>query len=164
MNDDAADAVDSLDTGTSRPAASRLDPSQPEAALAALVRAATVAQAGAYAPYSGYPVGAAVLTADGRVFTGCNVENAAYGSTICAERVAVWTAVAAGALRLVAVAVVTPNGGTPCGACRQVLAEFGGPDLAIGVAAPNGGLTGYTLGELLPHAWTRADLEARAGP
>lgn len=159
---DAADAVDSLDTGTSRPAASRLDPSQPEAALAELVRAATLAQAGAYAPYSGYPVGAAVLAEDGRVFTGCNVENAAYGDTVCAERVAVWSAVAAGARRLVAIAVVTPSGGTPCGACRQVLAEFGGPELIIGVAAPDQAPTCYALGELLPHAWTRADLDARA--
>ncbi len=139
-------------------AAAHLDPAQPGALLAELARVATLAQAAAYAPYSGYAVGAAVLGADGRVFTGCNVENAAYGSTVCAERVAVWTAVAAGARGLIALAVVTPNGGTPCGACRQVLAEFGAPDLVIAVAAPGGAITRYTLGELLPHAWTRRDL------
>jgi len=140
-----------------------LDPSRPEAALAELVRAATTAQTAAYAPYSEYPVGAAVLAADGRVFTGCNVENAAYGSTVCAERVAVWTAVAAGVRRLLAVAVVTPNGGAPCGACRQVLAEFGSVELVIATAAPGAPIARFTLGELLPRAWTRGDVAGAPG-
>jgi cytidine deaminase len=145
-----------------RRAAPRLDPADPAAELPALVRLAAAARAAAYAPYSDYPVGAAVLCADGRVFTGCNVENAAFGATVCAERVAVWTAVAAGARRIAAVAVVTASAGTPCGDCRQVLAEFGAAELVIGVAMPGGAISAYTLGELLPHAWTRRDLDAAA--
>lgn len=79
----------------------------------------------AYAPYSQFHVGAAVLTASGEIFVGCNVENASYGLTICAERAAVCTAVAAGHTKIVAVAVATSGGASPCGACRQVLSEFG---------------------------------------
>jgi cytidine deaminase len=91
-----------------------------------LQTAAHEAAARAYAPYSGFPVGAAVLTADGTVVTGCNVENASYGLTVCAERVAAFTAAAAGHRELRALAVVAPRllGVTPCGACRQVLNEF----------------------------------------
>lgn len=93
---------------------------------AALLAAARRAAAMAYVPYSSFPVGAAVLTADGSMMTGCNVENASYGLTVCAERVAVWAAVAAGhrTLRAVAVAASKGTGTTPCGACRQVLHEF----------------------------------------
>lgn len=105
-------------------------------------------------------MGAAVLAEDGRVFGGCNVENALYGATVCAERVAIWTAVAAGARRLRALAVVTPNGGPPCGFCRQVLVEFAPPELPIAVAAPDGPVRVYTLAELLPHAWSKEDLAA----
>jgi cytidine deaminase len=123
-----------------------------------LVAAARAARAAAYAPYSAYPVGAAVLAEDGRVFCGCNVENALFSATLCAERVAVVTAVAAGARRLRAIAVVTPNGGPPCGFCRQVLAEFAGPELPIAVAAPDGPWRRTTLGQLLPNAWGRGDL------
>ena len=79
----------------------------------------------AHAPYSKFQVGAAVLTANGEIFAGCNVENASYGLTICAERVAIGTAVAAGHKEIVAVAVVSSGGHSPCGACRQVLSEFG---------------------------------------
>lgn len=133
-------------------------PSIAPARLDALVEHARSARRHAYAPYSGYAVGAAVLTSDGRIFGGCNVENAAYGSTVCAERVALWTAVAAGARRVVAAAVVTPGGGTPCGCCRQVLIEFGDPDMPIAVAGTEGAPTLYRLGDLLPHAWTARDL------
>lgn len=92
-----------------------------------LVNAAWEARERAYAPYSNFPVGAAVLAADGRIFAGCNVENLSYGLTQCAERVAVGMAVAAGAREMVAVAVVADTRVpiSPCGACRQVLAEFG---------------------------------------
>ncbi len=90
-----------------------------------LRQAALAVRSQAYAPYSKFQVGAAVLTADGEVFAGCNVENASYGLTICAERVAVGTAVAAGHKKIVAVAVVSSGGHSPCGACRQVLSEFG---------------------------------------
>jgi cytidine deaminase len=79
---------------------------------------------GAYAPYSGYPVGAAVLGEDGKIYGGCNIENAAYPSGICAERVAIFKAVSEGNRKLLAVVVSTPNGGSPCGACRQVMREF----------------------------------------
>ena len=132
-------------------------------ALEALVARAREARSRAYAPYSGYAVGAAVLGDDGRVFSGCNVENALYGATVCAERVALWTAVAAGLRELTALAVVTPNGGTPCGFCRQVLAEFAGPDLVLAVAGPEGRARIHRLGELLPLAWGRDDLASGGG-
>jgi cytidine deaminase len=90
-----------------------------------LVETARQALQYAYVPYSHYPVGAALLTADGKIFTGVNIENAAYPLTICAERVAVFKAVSAGIRDFQAIAVVTRNAGSPCGSCRQVLAEFG---------------------------------------
>jgi cytidine deaminase len=130
---------------------------------AALLDAAGRAQAGAYAPYSGFRVGAAVLTADGRVFTGANVENAAYPVTICAERVAVPSAVAAGARDLVALAVVGDGPGpcTPCGTCRQVLFEFA-PDLLVVAAGSDGAVARYRLGaELLPDGFGPMRLTAR---
>jgi len=131
--------------------------------LASLVAAARTARANAYAPYSHYAVGAAVLTDDGRTFAGSNVENASYGATVCAERVAIWTAVAAGARRIVALAVVTAGGGSPCGLCRQVLAEFADADTPVAMTAPEGEVTIRTLGALLPMAWTRADLRPAPG-
>src|SRR5512143_1224120 len=79
----------------------------------------------AYAPYSNYPVGAAVRTKSGKVFTGCNIENAAYPTGMCAERVAIFKAVSEGEKDFEVMAVATSNGGTPCGSCRQVMAEFG---------------------------------------
>ena len=91
----------------------------------ALIDAAVEARQRAYAPYSNYHVGAAVLSTKGEIFAGANVENASYGLTICAERVAAATAVAAGHDQLVAAAVATPGGASPCGACRQFLSEFG---------------------------------------
>ena len=90
-----------------------------------LISAASQVRARAYAPYSNYQVGAALLTKSGKIFTGVNVENAAYPDSICAERSAVFNAISAGELEFEAIAVVTRNGGTPCGSCRQVLAEFG---------------------------------------
>ena len=90
-----------------------------------LIEAAIDARKWAYAPYSNYLVGAALLTTSGRIYDGVNVENAAYPATICAERVAVFKAVSEGERNFVALAVITANGGSPCGSCRQVLAEFG---------------------------------------
>jgi cytidine deaminase len=104
----------------------------------------------AYAPYSGYPVGAALLTADGSVYGGCNVENAAYGVTICAERAAVVKAVGMGEREFAAIAVVTKDGGTPCGECRQVLSEFG-TDIAVIISDVRGHYDVLGLDELLPH-------------
>lgn len=119
---------------------------------AALVASASAARALAYAPYSRFRVGCALLAADGRVFTGANVENAAYGSTLCAERVALPSAVVRGARDFVALAVVGDGDGpcTPCGACRQVLFEFA-PDLIVLAGGADGTVERYVLGrDLLP--------------
>ena len=115
-----------------------------------LIGLAREARARAYAPYSNFAVGAALLGASGRVYTGCNVENVSYGLTICAERVAVGRAVSEGEREFVAVAVVTQNGASPCGACRQVLSEFG-PDMQVVIARAEGDeYEVYSLQELLP--------------
>ena len=116
-----------------------------------LIRKANEAREQAYAPYSRYQVGAAVLTADGQVFTGCNIENAAYPSSLCAERVAIFKAVSEGHRQLRAIAVVTSNGGSPCGGCRQVMRELGGKQLIVLIADGSGTLLEeLTLDELLP--------------
>ncbi|MCX6998388.1 MAG: cytidine deaminase [Kiritimatiellaeota bacterium] len=122
-----------------------------------LLDAAERAQRNAHAPYSHYRVGAAVLTDGGKIYAGCNVENASYGLTICAERVAVGAALAAGARRVRAAAVIAdgPDVPYPCGACRQVLAEFAADDAPL-LVARRGHLRQaeeFTLGELLPHAF-----------
>jgi cytidine deaminase len=120
---------------------------------AQLVSAARAVRRRAHAPYSKFRVGAAVLDERGRVHVGCNVENASYGLTVCAERNAVAAAVAAGARRIRAVAVCTATGATPCGACRQVLAERGGPATEILLTRPTGAPRATTLGALLPQAF-----------
>jgi cytidine deaminase len=107
----------------------------------------------AYAPYSHYAVGAALLSPDGRIFVGANVENAAYPTGMCAERVAVFTAVTAGVRQFTAVAVATANGGMPCGSCRQVLAEFGLDTLVLIVNETGSLVTEVTLEDLLPGAF-----------
>jgi cytidine deaminase len=117
-----------------------------------LIAMAAQARKAAYAPYSHYLVGAALLTASGKVFGGCNVENAAYGMAICAERTAAVKAVSEGEREFVAIAVVTVDGGTPCGACRQVLAEFG-PRMKVLVADADGHYKTYHLNELLLDAF-----------
>ncbi len=125
-----------------------------------LVEAARRAMALAYAPYSRYSVGAAVVDERGRVFTGVNVENASYGLTICAERIAVGMAVSLGARRIVALAVAASGDATPwpCGACRQVLAEFADADTPVWVAgAGDRRPRRTTLGALLPHAFRMRD-------
>jgi cytidine deaminase len=121
-----------------------------------LVAMASEARQRAYAPYSNFPVGAALLGRSGRVFTGCNVENAAYPLTTCAERTAVTKAVSEGESSFEAIAVVTVTGATPCGACRQILREFGGPDgdLRVIVADLEGNNRTYTIDELLPSGFT----------
>jgi len=125
-----------------------------EAFLDELVEAARRARASAYAPYSDYRVGAAIATADGRIFSGCNVENASYGATICAERHAIGAMVVAGASKPVACAIVTGGSkpGSPCGMCRQVLVEFT-RDMPVVLVAetPNGDVRRETtLSELMP--------------
>jgi cytidine deaminase len=125
-----------------------------------LVEAAQVARRRAYAPYSGFTVGAAVLTSSGAIYTGCNVENASYGLTMCAERVAIHNAVAAGEREVMAVAVASEPGATPCGACRQVLAEFAPqPEvLRVIVVDGRGNERPYTLEELLPASFSGVEL------
>jgi cytidine deaminase len=125
-----------------------------------LVALAAQARRHAYAPYSHFAVGAALLAKSGRVYTGANVENASYGLSVCAERVAVWKAVAEGERAFTAIAVVTENGVSPCGACRQVLAEFAGDpqSLRLIVADAQGRRRTYTLAELLPEAFTPEQL------
>lgn len=117
-----------------------------------LIAAALTVRDRAYAPYSHYHVGAAVLAADGTVIVGCNVENAAYPSTICAERVALTAAVAQGQRDFVAIAVATENGGSPCGACRQVMAELG-PNMTVYIADAQGNYRTTTVRELLPDSF-----------
>jgi cytidine deaminase len=134
-----------------------LDPSE-------LLAAAVSVRERAYAPYSGFSVGAALVAADGRVFAGVNVENASYGLSMCAERVAIYHALSQGVRHVEAIAVAGPDGvrTMPCGACRQVLHEFG-PDMQVVFAA--GGLVHVVpLSSLLPDAFGPADLAAAPCP
>ncbi|HQX02226.1 MAG TPA: cytidine deaminase [Anaerolineales bacterium] len=113
----------------------------------------------AYVPYSKYPVGAAIRTKSGRLYTGVNVENAAYPQTMCAERVAIFKAVSEGESEFEVIAVVTNNGGSPCGGCRQVMAEFG-LDTVVLIADGEGHLQKeMTVAELLPEAFTPEHLQ-----
>ena len=118
-----------------------------------LVSLAAEARKKAHAPYSNFAVGAALLAKSGRVYTGSNVENASYGLTVCAERVAVFKAVSEGEREFEALAVVTENGVTPCGACRQVLMEFG-DDIQVIVADTAGQQRAFALTDLLPEGFT----------
>ena len=115
----------------------------------ALIEAAIAARARAYAPYSNYQVGAALLMEDGSILTGVNVENVSYGLSICAERTAVFKAVSEGYRTILAVAVATSNAGSPCGACRQVLTEFAG-DVPVYLVDTAGNGRDTTLYTLLP--------------
>ena len=126
-----------------------------------LIAAAGEARRFAYQPYSGFAVGAALLAQDGTIYTGCNVENASYGATICAEQTAIVKAVSEGHKRFSAIAVVTENGISPCGKCRQVLAEFG-PEITVIMATPAGDvLDECTVRDLLPRAFGREHLGRR---
>ena len=131
----------------------------------ALAEAALKARDGAYAPYSHFQVGAALLTADGTVYTGCNVENASYGATICAERTAFVKAVSQGARQFTAIAVAggpegqAPEQTPPCGICRQVMAEFCGPSFRILLPISPEEIVTYTLGQLLPEVFSKKSLE-----
>jgi cytidine deaminase len=125
----------------------------------ALIDLANEARKRAYAPYSHYRVGAALRTKNGRIFTGVNVESAAYPTTMCAERVAIYKAVSEGEREFDVIVVVTDNGGSPCGSCRQVMAEFG---LTMRVLIANGEgeiVKEMTVAELLPEAFTPKHLE-----
>jgi cytidine deaminase len=130
---------------------------------AELIRLALQARERAYAPYSNFPVGAALLGQSGKVYTGCNVENASYPLAMCAERAAVFAAVSEGERLFETIAVVTETGATPCGACRQVLREFGGADgeLRVVVADSTGQTQTFTVADLLPAAFTPDQLGGR---
>ena len=130
-----------------------------------LVKLAAEARLRAYCPYSDFAVGAALLCEDGTVYQGCNVENAAFGPSVCAERVAVFKALSEGKRRFSAIAVAGGRAGEalagicpPCGVCRQVLREFCGPELPIYLAKAEGAFEAHTLGELLPLSFSNADI------
>lgn len=137
-----------------------------EAAVARLLEVARESAKQAYVPYSGFPVGAAVLTADGSIVGGVNIENASFGLTVCGERVAIFTAAAQGHRVVRAVAVSAPKlpGTPPCGACRQVMNEFKplDGDLIVVLDGKDGSLQ-VPLGELLPRAFGPRDLDEAAG-
>ena len=132
-----------------------------------LCRAATDAMRYAYVPYSGYSVGAALLTKDGTVYTGCNIENASYTPTVCAERTAVFKAVSEGKRTFAAIAVAGGREGAvdgsslPCGVCRQVLSEFCPPDFSVLIVEKEGKYREYRLDELLPHAFDLCNLHKK---
>lgn len=128
--------------------------------LAALIRAARAAQRAAHAPYSGFHVGAALEAADGRVFVGCNVENASYGLAVCAERTAVATAITQGARRFRRIIVVTDTDppASPCGACRQVLSEFA-PSVEVIAVGPSSERR-WLLDELLPDSFSKGSIRS----
>lgn len=137
----------------------QLGSSDPEGSLSrleALLDAATRARSRAYAPYSGFPVGAAVLSEDGAIFVGCNVENASFPVGTCAEAGAIAGMVAGGGRRLIAILVLggnDPGGLAPCGACRQRILEFAAPGATVHCAGPSGIGRTIAVPELLPHAF-----------
>ena len=131
-----------------------------------LVRQALAAMKFAYVPYSGFTVGEALLTKSGKVYLGCNIENAAYGPSNCAERTAFFKAVSEGEREFSAIAVVGGKDGDaadifpPCGVCRQVMQEFCGPDFEIHMQKAGGGVFTVKLPELLPFGFTKDSMEA----
>lgn len=124
-----------------------------------LVDLANTARQRAYAPYSNYPVGSSLRTKTGRIFTGVNIENAAYPQTMCAERVAIFKAVSEGEKEFEVITVVTENGGSPCGGCRQVMAEFGLDTIVLLADGKGRIVKEMTVKELLPEAFTPEHLK-----
>jgi cytidine deaminase len=120
----------------------------------ALIDLANIARQRAYVPYSNYPVGSSLRTKTGRIYTGVNVENAAYPQTMCAERVAIFKAVSEGEKEFEVITVVTDNGGSPCGGCRQVMAEFGLDTIVLMADGKGKIIKETTVKELLPEAFT----------
>jgi cytidine deaminase len=128
-----------------------------------LLRQAVEARRYAYAPYSNYKVGAALLTTNGKIYRGCNIENVAFTPTNCAERTAVFKAVSEGELDFEAIAVVTADSAAPCGVCRQVLREFA-PNLTIIIGDLEGNYQILTLSDLLPHSFGPENLHLKHEP
>lgn len=133
--------------------------------LEMLLKEAKKAREKAYAPYSNFSVGAALLGDDGRIFHGCNIENASFGMTNCAERTAIFKAVSEGVKNFKAIMVVadTENPVSPCGACRQVMVEFCSPNMPVYLANINGEIKQTTVGKLLPGAFKSEDMDYAAG-
>ncbi len=125
-----------------------------------LIASAAAARERAYAPYSNFKVGAALKGKSGRVYAGCNVENAAYGASMCAERTAIFKAVSEGEREFEAIAVVTENGASPCGSCRQVMMEFA-PNMAVIIADTQGQVRFTTVRDLLPDGFRPEHLPRR---
>lgn len=124
-----------------------------------LISLAQSVRLNAYAPYSNYAVGSALLAESGATYDGANVENAAYPTSMCAERAAIFKAISNGERNIVAIAVVTENGGSPCGACRQVLSEFGVDTVVIMVKEDGEVVLETTVQDLLPHSFGPEDLK-----
>lgn len=125
-----------------------------------LFEMALKARNSAYSPYSKYKVGSAILFENDQIYSGCNIENASYGATVCAERVAIWKGLSEqGPLKIKEVTVVTPEGWPPCGLCRQVMAEFSTSETVIHIADLNGTLKTYKFLELLPEAFMPEHLD-----
>ena len=127
-----------------------------------LLKQAIKAREYAYAPYSHFKVGAALLTISGKVYQGCNIENAAYSPTMCAERTAIFKAVSEGDRNFAAIAIATANGSGPCGSCRQVMREFA-PDLTVIIGDLEGNYQVFTLTDLLPQSFGPANLIGNHG-
>ena len=124
-----------------------------------LIATATAARERAYAPYSNFAVGAALLSRSGQVYTGCNIENAAFGPSVCAERTAIFKAISEGEHEFEAIAVVTQNGVSPCGTCRQVMMEFA-PQMTVIIADTRGSARITTVDDLLPDGFSPSQLPA----
>jgi len=125
-----------------------------------LLEAAKLALGASYSPYSKCKVASAVLTDDGQIYSGCNIENASYGATVCAERVAIWKAVSQNQKRILAILVLTPinTPWSPCGLCRQVLREFADSKCPVFLAGKRGITKTFTLGQLLPQSFSPKNL------
>ncbi|NLM11035.1 MAG: cytidine deaminase [Clostridiaceae bacterium] len=125
-----------------------------------LVKKAMKAKENAYAPYSGFRVGACVKTQDGRIYTGCNIENSSFGATICAERTAIVKAISEGETKISAIAITSDSDGLtyPCGICRQVISEFRSDNTKIICSNKKGEYKIYEINDILPHAFTKEDM------
>ena len=132
--------------------------------MTSLLEQSKIARENAYVPYSKFKVGAALLSKEGKVYHGCNIENAGYSMTNCAERTAFFKAVSEGVRDFAAIAIVadTPGPCSPCGACRQVMSEFCSPDMPVYLTNLKGDVQQTTVGELLPGAFTPEDMEYAA--
>ncbi|MGI6622186.1 MAG: cytidine deaminase [Acetivibrionales bacterium] len=138
-----------------------MGPSTAFAEPESLVKLAVEAKEKAYVPYSGFHVGAALYADNGKVYTGCNVENASYGAAICAERTAVVKAISDGAKKILAIAVSSDsnNPTMPCGICRQVISEFCSPDMPLYLSNRSGEYKVYHFAEMLPYSFKQSDME-----